>query len=278
MIYHVIIIFGYILCSIAHLVVKINRIIYLQLLYVSINIVITKGVSSVSDYYQVRLSQFAKDLGSVTSIGANRVLAPNNYGFPQTQEQIAKNKDITERQKVVEEGEVVFDASPTLSESRTAEYVDQALPGPIGIVVYKMTGNRRFTISAKFISRTSTEGALNYSYVNLLRSWMIPQSQAGAGGGGKTGRPPILRLNGYKKQFNSIPVVLAEMSVNYPEDVDYIEVADLAMVPIIQSVDITLIESHKSTSTRLSDDDAEFGTQKGEFNLVQFRKGQLIGY
>jgi len=237
-----------------------------------------RGISSVSDYYQVRLSQFAKDKGSGASIAAGRVLAPNNFVGPMTPDQRKNNENATERQKVVDGGVVIFDASPTLAESRTAEYVDQALPGPVGIVVYKMTGNRRFTISAKFISRTIDEAELNYGYVNLLRSWMIPQSQSGASGEGKTGRPPILRLNGYKKQFNSIPTVLSEMSVNYPEDVDYIEVPDLAMVPIIQSVDVTLIESHKSTSTRLSDDDAKSNTQKNEFNLKEFRKGILVGY
>lgn len=234
-----------------------------------------------SEYYQIRLSQFAKDLGSVSSIGANRVLNTSKNGVGLTPEQKAENVEIAEAQTIVEGGSVggavIFDASPTVSESRTAEYVDQALPGPIGIVVYKMTGNRRFTISAKFISRTIDEGKVSYGYVNLLRSWMIPQAQAGAGGA-KTGRPPILRLQGYKKQFNSIPVVLAEMSVNYPEDVDYIEVPELAMVPIIQSVEITLIESHKSTSTRISDDEAKSDTQKSEFNLAKFREGTLIGY
>ncbi len=229
-----------------------------------------------TEYYQIRLTQFAKDLGSVSSIGANRVLHPSNNGANLTPEQKAENKGTEEQQKEV--GAVVFDASPTVAESRTAEYVDQALPGPIGIVVYRMTGNRRFTISAKFISRTIVEGERSYGFINLLRSWMVPQSQAGAGGGGKTGRPPILRLQGYKKQFNSIPVVLAEMSVNYPEDVDYIEVPELAMVPIIQSVDITLIESHKSESARLSDDAAKSDTQKAEFNLAEFKTGTLIGY
>lgn len=228
-----------------------------------------KGILFVTDFYQITLSQFALDRGRSNK---GRPLSPDVVGpfTPEQQRAAGDFLDVIDR--------VVFDASPVLSESRTAEYVDQALPGPIGIVIYKMTGNRRFTISAKFISRTIDEGSRNYAHVNLLRSWMIPQAQSGISGEGKTGRPPILRLNGYKKQFNSIPVVLSEMSVNYPDDVDYIEVPDLAMVPIIQSIDITLIESHKSTSTRLSDDAAKSNNQKNEFNLREFKKGTLIGY
>jgi hypothetical protein len=183
--------------------------------------------------------------------------------------------------------EVIFDVSPSVSETRSAEYVDQALPGPVGITVYKLTGNRRFSINAKIVSRTEKEAAKNYGYVNVLRSWLIPQSADGSNA--QVGRPPLLRLNGYLKQFYNIPVVLADLNINFPEDVDYIEVTEDAMVPIVQSIDLTLIESHKNSLTKnLSKNAAiasaqqqgssETVTAQSEFNLKEFKEGQLLGY
>ena len=105
---------------------------------------------------------------------------------------------------------------------------------------------------------------------------LVPQSTDG-----KTGRPPIIRLNGYKKQFFNIPVVLSEMSVNYPEDVDYIE-TEKAMVPIIQNVDITLIESHRrlprSERKNLGNQAEVSEDTANEFVLEQYKAGTLPGY
>jgi hypothetical protein len=223
----------------------------------------------VSDFYQIQLRRFKTDIGA--SYGARPLTAKEK-----------ESKTAEERLKITGEtfteanDFVVFDVSPTVSESRSVDYVDQALPGPVGIVVYKMTGNRRFSISSRFVSRTGVEAKLNYDNTNLLRSWQIPHSADG-----KTGRPPILRLNGYKKQFYNIPVVLADMTINYPEDVDYIEVADEAMVPIIQTVELTLIESHKSTATRIDVESAEGVSEisfRSEFDLAAFKSGNLPGY
>ena len=111
---------------------------------------------------------------------------------------------------------------------------------------------------------------------------MIPQSQGGTES--KSGRPPILRLNGYKKQFYNIPVVLSDMTIAYPDDVDYIECPKEAMVPIIQSVEITLIEAHKSSSARDKEYTSEAaqkvgeGEFKGEFDIKKYRTGDLPGY
>jgi len=183
---------------------------------------------------------------------------------------------------------VVFEASPTLGESRSVEYVDQGLPGPVGIVVYRVTQNRRFSLSVKIVSRTVAEAQENYKYVNLLRSWLVPQESnvgedVSEDSGDKSafrGRPPILRLSGYRNQFHNIPVVISELSITYPEDVDYIE-TDIATVPIIQSIEISLIEAHGRSTNALTSDDAKkavSGRLSADFDINLYKAGTLPGY
>ena len=70
---------------------------------------------------------------------------------------------------------VVFEVSPEISISRTAEYVQLNpihLPGTI--FVYKNTNSRTFSLSAKFVSRTPEEAETNLRYRQLLQSWQMP--------------------------------------------------------------------------------------------------------
>ena len=70
---------------------------------------------------------------------------------------------------------VVFDVTPTFSESLTADY-DTITPihMPGGIQVYKRTNSRKFSIGAHFVSRTSDKATLNMMALQLLRSWAMP--------------------------------------------------------------------------------------------------------
>lgn len=175
-------------------------------------------------------------------------------------------------------GGVKFDLTPTISESRSLTYVDEGLPSPVGVVVYATTGNRRFSISSRFVSRNIGEAKCNYDYVNKLRSWTVPQDREGS----RAFMPPILRLNGYKKQFYNIPVVITELTINYPEDVDYVE-TDLAMVPILQNIEISLLETHSlfergADGRSVSTGEAGVRGTDNDFDLEKFRHGRLPGY
>lgn len=221
------------------------------------------------NHYEVKLSHFDNDLG--------RTPARRELQGQRSPEDIAAADRGYGREEIGAEpsiiDEVIFKASPSASEERSAEYVDEALPGPAGIVVYTRTANRRFNISGKFISRNKTEAELNFRFSNLLRAWMIPQNVKDR----RFGKPPILRLNGYKNQFFNIPVVLANLTISFPEDVDYIETGK-AMVPIIQSVELSLIESHGTLTFEKSI--GRDGTLKfsSEFDLKAFKEGRLRGY
>lgn len=233
-----------------------------------------------SDFYKIQLRQYSNDTGYS---GGKR---PLNDSERVDNDEGVDTSDITGEVFVPSDyalRTVIFEVSPTVSESRAANYVDRAIPGPAGIIVYAKTENRRFTISARLVSRTLEEAKINYRNSNLLRSWLIPHSSRDDG---KGGRPPIIRLNGYKQQFYNIPVVLTELSINFPEDVDYIEVPDVAMVPIIQTVEISLTESHRISaflSSTVSDavtteSSSVAASFRSEFNLSAFKEGRLPGY
>lgn len=218
------------------------------------------------NFLTVRLRRFIDDTGFT---GTDRDLTflgrKTSETMPNDIRQ-ASLKDPNSKIRIFQE-EVILDVSPTVTESRSASYADEGLPAPNGIVVFEVVNNRRYSISAKFVSRNIVEADKNFHNINLLKSWMIPQSSVN----NRFGRPPILRLNGYKEQFSNIPVILSNITINYPEDVDYIE-GDVAMVPIIQTVDIELIESHSLPSFKAIFSGGD------EFDLVKFKQGILRGY
>lgn len=219
-----------------------------------------------SDFYKVQLRRYPADRGFT---GGNRPLTNSEEALSGIERSLAAERADRFGRFTDADDTVVFDVSPTVTETRNVNYRDEAIPGPNGIVVYATTANRQFTISARFVSRTIDEALLNFKYVNLLRSWLVPQSP-----NGRSGRPPTVRLNGYKKNFFNIPVVLSSLSINFPEDVDYIETTD-ATVPIIQTVDISLIEAHGLDELRVNGSRVD---SSADFDLAEFKLGMLPGY
>ena len=240
---------------------------------------------TLSNFYNIRIRRFRNDQGYT---GGQRDLRNLNRTTPEgapaaTDEEVAARGRAagTEADGNIELAEeVIFNVTPVISEARTVNYVDQGLPAPQGLIVYETTNNRRWSISAKFVSRNLVEANFTFMYMNLLKSWAIPQDPNVVGG--IFARPPILRLNGYKDQFKNIPVVLTSLNINFPEDVDYIETPS-AMVPIIQNIDLELVESHQIVTLSfiqgsVSDASADPLGWDSEFNLQKFKLGQLPGY
>jgi hypothetical protein len=101
----------------------------------------------------------------------------------------------------------------------------------------------------------------------------IPISLPGGGGGGgdDLGAPPaVLLLSAYTKgrpvtNINRIPVVIQNLSINYPTDVDYIPSIDGEPFPTIMSISISLTEAHSPVEYE-------------SFNLSQFKTGTLPGF
>jgi hypothetical protein len=67
------------------------------------------------------------------------------------------------------------------------------------------------------------------------------------------------------QHLNRIPVVIQQLTIPYPNDVDYINTVDGVAIPIIMNLDISLIETHSPNSY-------------SDFSLDDFRAGRLKGF
>lgn len=75
----------------------------------------------------------------------------------------------------IEQDQVVFEVTPTFSESRTATYTAVTpvhIPG--SMQVYRNTESRTFTVGATLISRTAADAVQNRRYLQTLRGWLLP--------------------------------------------------------------------------------------------------------
>jgi len=198
---------------------------------------------------------------------------------------------------------VIFSTTPDLIETRNVNYKNVDLThSPGQILAYGNTASRNFNLSnIKLISRTSKEAALNLRRIWMLRSWTMPtfgkstlsdpqrqnrdQFLADASsvdinstdfGVEERGSPPaVLLLSAYSnnKRFgqsdghiNRVPVVITNMSIPYPSDVDYIPAEGSGTpMPSILTIDMTLQETHSPI---------EYET----FSLSDFKAGKLKGF
>jgi len=67
------------------------------------------------------------------------------------------------------------------------------------------------------------------------------------------------------QHLNKIPVVIQQLTIPYPNDVDYITTTTNVPIPIIMNLDLSLIETHSPNAYEA-------------FSLDDFRKGTLRGF
>ncbi len=174
---------------------------------------------------------------------------------------------------------VIFWVSPTVSESRQAQYTaTDIVHHPGQLQIYKSSTARGYGIEAQLISRTAAEAQANIDTINLIRSWTMPyygegtqESELANGeAGSRFGAPPdILELQGYGNSKSSriigpVPVVLTSYSWTWPNDVDYIKSSGGEPFPVIVSIHIDVVEALSQK-------------QYSSFSLAAFKKGDLSG-
>lgn len=166
-------------------------------------------------------------------------------------------------------GTVRFNVSPTIDESRAANYEHIApIHHPGTIQVYKNTESRQFNITAKLVARNSAEASLNIKYLNMIRAWVMPyygQGTHASEDGGRLGGPPdILLLNAYGlKNIAAVPCVLTSYHWVYPDQVDYIPTTDGIPCPTIMDISLSLIESFSPE-------------EHTRFDITKYRQGDMI--
>lgn len=138
-------------------------------------------------------------------------------------------------------GEVVFEASAPLSETRQANYDGYGIVHlPTALISYKNTSSRTWTIAGKLVSRTPEEATANVRYLDLVRSWLLPDF-------GDTGAtPPILTLYGYRNtNINGRRVVLKSYDWSFGEETDYVYTGSQPM-PVIGLLNCTVEEVYSA--------------------------------
>ena len=204
---------------------------------------------------------------------------------------------------------VSFDVVPDVNETRSVEYKSMNpihMPGTI--YAYGHTSSRLFGINnARFISRTPEEAAFNLARLNILRSWTMPyfgnsneeligsppdvlsfyafsvgpSSEPLSDNSSQNTTNPTQSSDGITRRsrpthIHNIPVVIYNLQVTYPSDLDYIPTAAATFkignesieieagvpMPTIMATDIQLYETHSPS---------EFNN----FSLEQYRKGRL---
>ena len=189
---------------------------------------------------------------------------------------------------------VIFQVSPTVNEDRSVEYTAVSpihMPG--SVQVYKRTNSRTFAIAAPLISRTREEATKNMKILQTLRGWTLPYFGTGSSTGGMQdpkgdgatrrasellGAPPdVLYLYAYSSptsrdgfshvNLNRIPVVLSQLGIAYPDDVDYIPTfyENREPMPVKMLVNISLLETHSPHEYE-------------QFSLRQYKEGMLENF
>ena len=155
-------------------------------------------------------------------------------------------------------GEVIFKVRPKITISKDAIYENRGLPGQGMELLYRVTNNKKYSISATFVSRTEEEAEENFLNIRLLESWLTTSIDEDAA-------PSKLKLNGYGDLFYNVPVVMTSISIPLDDAVDYISGAFGISQPIVTTISFSLIETHSSIAA-------------AEYDITAFREGILEGF
>jgi hypothetical protein len=136
---------------------------------------------------------------------------------------------------------VVFEASAPVTESRSVNYDGyNVVQMPTDLWAYRNTSARHFSVTGKLVSRTVDEANANSNYLDLIRSWSLPDfGESGA-------TPPIVKLYAYlNNNIFGVPCIIRAYSWTFPDDVDYIYMADSPM-PVIGILQVDLDEAYSA--------------------------------
>lgn len=158
-------------------------------------------------------------------------------------------------------GIVEFEVQPTVSETASASYapVDD-IRQAASMLIYMGSPSREFSITAKLVSRTKREAELAWKKVQILRSWRMPEASGNNSFNAKS--PSRLTLSGLSGWYNQIAVRMTNLTIENPEDVDYIKSYSGYDVPIVWPITISLKEARSPNELK-------------RFDIISFRQGRL---
>jgi hypothetical protein len=164
---------------------------------------------------------------------------------------------------------LIFDVMPRISESRQATYSDfTPMHHPGQIQKYQSSQSRSWSMTAKLISRNSTEASRNLETINIIRSWVMPFYGQGTAQDGVYSKylgapPPIITLSAYgDKMIGPVKTVMTQYSWDFPNDVDYIKTLNNTPFPVLIELTLNLTETFSP---------AEYSG----FNLNAYKQGNM---
>lgn len=181
---------------------------------------------------------------------------------------------------------VLFPYTPTVSFGYSASY-DQTVytHSNYGYNAYQKSSPKQITLVADFTAQSNDEAMYMLSVIHFLKS--ITKMYFGVQTYSRSGTPPPTLLFSYlgEHQFNKVPVIISDVSMNYDNTVSYVPVQTenkQAYSPNIgvnlhryQSSGFTYVPSRLTTTIVL---DTQYVPIKvrNEFNLDEFRQGKLM--
>lgn len=162
-------------------------------------------------------------------------------------------------------GPVVFRVTPQISESKSANYIEESgLRAAASLIIYSGSPSRDFNLNIKLVSRTKDEAVENFRILHRMKGW--PQPTKG-GNSIDSDAPSILYLHGYGRQFKAIKCIAKSLNIEYPTDCDYISIGDGdgTKMPIIMPINLSLQEIRS-------------GEELSKFDLSAYKNGNLVNW
>lgn len=184
---------------------------------------------------------------------------------------------------------VIFNTMPSIYENNSVGYQTVPIPHLIGDYrVFENTHSRTFEMNdIKFVSRNQKEARQNLERIQFLKAWTKPYFGQAEGATEEVngeiqdwlGAPPevlwfsALATADGRGIMSKIPVLLEKVSINYPNDVDYIPTASFGdddklggiPFPLLTTVAISVVEQHSPYEYE-------------NFNLSKYRSGTLSSF
>jgi len=231
------------------------------------NAAVSDSQLSDNPYYSTAASLVQAQTSSTSAAATNAALGKaNDAGNQQHKVQLTGVNS--------QDGGVVFDNMPEVTENRTADYEalqTSQLPGEFQ--KYRGTKSTTWTISATFTCRTREEAQKNYYFINRIRSWCMPFfGQKQLDGEFSTrlgGPPPVLNFSGWRGLVGTVPVVLTNAQWNWPRDCDWIPTnvfdkdGQEIPFPTVMNINLNIVESFSAE-------------QFNGFDLTAFRFGLML--
>lgn len=137
---------------------------------------------------------------------------------------------------------LIFPYTPTVNISATAEYESKNFTqNNYSLNSWQYSRPAKISINGTFTASTQDEANYSFAAIHFLRS-----HTKGTFGQQKNfsvlGSPPIVLLFNYGGGlYKNIPVIITEVSINLPNDVDYVSCRDnTATVPVKFDISVTL--------------------------------------